>query len=360
MANFGTIVVFHPAGLSDTMLATPMAVALKQQFPGARLTWMSPSYLGELLLSFSPHIDDVVELDDITTRSQALAAIRRLSPDLLVNLSSFRFKPSFLESMFSAREMMTVLDFGPGKRAMLARMHAVDAYLSVLAPLQPELPKNPFPTIFPEALKESVVNPFFAEHFRADSPVVGIVPGVGADDTKKAWITDGWQYLASYLCRHMSMTPVLIGGESDSHICDELARQLGSQCLNLCGRYSLVETAALLKALALVVGGDCGIIHLAVAVDTPVVGLFGATSSMLRGPLGYKRFVIDQSKRCKCATLENCEGRLPGPGNCMRAIMLDEVLRKVQRVLGSDQPPPEEARSSQNWFWSEHSQDKGK
>lgn len=69
-------------------------------------------------------------------------------------------------------------------------------------------------------------------------------------------------------------------------------------------------------------------------MSTPVVGLYGATSAQLRGPYGAANFIVDQSKRCQCRPAPTCyNSGVAGPGECMRKIMLEEVIATVKTAL---------------------------
>lgn len=85
------------------------------------------------------------------------------------------------------------------------------------------------------------------------------------------------------------------------------------------------------------VAPDCGLLHLSVAVGTPVVGLYGATSSHNRGPCGYADLVIDRNDRCQCEGFHSCyNAGIAGPGDCMHKIMLEEVVAKLKVAINYD------------------------
>jgi ADP-heptose:LPS heptosyltransferase len=349
LPDFTNVVIFHPAGISETVFAMPMAAAIKLAWPAAIVTWVADERLKDLLISVCPSIDEVVEIAPNASARDREALIRKLQPDLLLNLTHEPITGGIkyaLASIFGGRKLLEIVA-GPQ-----LDVHAVDSYLDALSEVGIEKPASPFPTIFPEALREKMVQPLFEKYgLQFDEPMVGIFPGVGSNIGTKAWLTDGWCYLIANIKANVGARCILLGSEQDAAICKEIADQVDSSCVNLAGQLNLTELSALLKALALVIGSDCGALHLAVAADTPVIGLYGPTKSVERGPYRHDELTIDQSHRCECPGKSMCHHMLPGAGNCMRGIMLGEVMQKVYMVLGTEAEPPQPVRDSSNWFW---------
>lgn len=86
---------------------------------------------------------------------------------------------------------------------------------------------------------------------------------------------------------------IILAGTADDHaVCDTVAQAIGGGAVNLAGRTDIIELAAILKVCMLVVGNDSGGMHLAAAVGTPVVGIFGLTDPVLTAPLGPRSRVV--------------------------------------------------------------------
>jgi ADP-heptose:LPS heptosyltransferase len=134
-----------------------------------------------------------------------------------------------------------------------------------------------FPTLYPDAIAEKLVPQLVAAHNLPYGPLIGLVPGVGHLRPHRGWIFDGWVYLARYILDEYKHIPVLIGGPEDFELAQRINMEAGSRCINLCGQLQLDETAAILKCCDVVVSGDTGPAHIAVAVGTPVIGLYGPT-----------------------------------------------------------------------------------
>jgi heptosyltransferase III len=329
MHAFGNILIFHPSAIGDALLASPVAKTLKLNFPGATITYWNHESLRELLLGLCPSIDDYLDFSKETPLFALTKTVRQFKPDLFVDLSNSH-RGILMSHLISGKTLRYI------KRPVDERpiMHAVDNFMETILPVCDEIPKGFFPTIFPEALAAERLPKVLTTTKGELLPMIGIVPGVGKHRAHRAWLKDGWLYLLDAISKKGSQKAVLIGGEDEQELCALLERESHSTCQNLAGKLSLTETAALLKHCEVVISGDTGPAHLAVAVGTPVVGLYGPTYPERSGPYDYMNLVIDTSKKCGCIGAKSCSFTPYGdPGECMGKIMLAEILEKLDVVL---------------------------
>lgn len=211
----------------------------------------------------------------------------------------------------------------------LARRHAVrdfyEPFRTLLAlpddppPLLPTLHLNPSPQ-------------------KSPTPLVGLIPGVGGKRGNRAWFPE--QYTA-LIKKTLGETParfVLIGGPDEALLAHELAKIDPARIENTCGQGDILQTAHRLAQCHVVVGGDTGPLHLATAVGTPVIGLFGPTSLKRTGPVGPMRgetLLPQDDLPCWPCELPTC----PLTGNdhliCMKQITPDSVFAALRRQLDS-------------------------
>lgn len=357
MEIFSNVVIVTPIGISNTIFATPLAKAVKAASPASYISFVCEEKMRDLLITVCPSVDDVVDEAAFYGSGDHVKFLRSLKPDLVINLTRETLTRDFMSELTRVFTRQNKLLEVERPKLAPANEHMVDEFLSVLRQVGMVGPEQPFPTIFPEALKDTLVHEVFTENgLAAGEPVVGLVPGVGKGLSTKAWIGDGYKYLIDSIKQNLGLRCLLIGGEADADLCAQIASEPEADtCINLGGKVTLTEAAAVLKALPVVIGGDCGLIHIAVAASTPVIGLYGPTSPLKTGPYGQSELVIDVHARCHCNDIRVCQGALPGPGDCIRTIALPEVLERLYRVLNRDPQAelPLPARDSTNWFWSE-------
>jgi heptosyltransferase-1 len=314
------------------MLGTPVAATLRRHYLDARITYLTHEILGELICCCSAVSGTLVYRKDISLleqRNQLLGT----GADLIVDLAG-SFKSGLL-TVFSGAQVLHYRKQNPGALPM---QHAVDNFLATLEPLSLDVADPLFPTISPPDEKVALVRDKLAEAGARDRPLLGLVPGVGSLRPHRAWISEGWTYLAQTAPDFHGSVPVLVGGPEDAALCRSISEEAGPQCINLAGALSLVETAALLKLCRVVVSGDTGPAHLAVAVGTRVIGLYGPTFPARSGPYGCDDLLVDRSADCRCHDTKYCHYAgvpEPGPGECMRQIMLEEIAARLETLLSA-------------------------
>lgn len=328
--KLANILIFHAGAIGDVLLATPVARILKHNFPSSCLTYLVHPNLVDLL-KLSESVDAAIGFERNIGVIQQWVQLTNINADLIVDLTAS--SRSVLITAFAAAKVLRYQKQADGKFPI---QHAVDNFLATLKPLSLKSPETLFPTIIPSVETRQ----FVENHLRLagifGKKLVALVPGVGQHRPHRAWVSECWIYLAKRLLRNGEYVPVLVGGDDDLDLCKEIAEEVGDDCFNFAGALSLPHTATLLSNCQLVVSGDTGPAHLAVAVGTPVVGLYGPTFPMRSGPYGFDNFVVDHSTQCKCHYFKMCNFSgmpVPGPGDCMRQITLPEVLEKIDLVL---------------------------
>ncbi|MEI6892616.1 MAG: lipopolysaccharide heptosyltransferase II [Pontiella sp.] len=130
--------------------------------------------------------------------------------------------------------------------------------------------------------------------FPARGNYVVLMPGA-ARGASKMWPLDHFGKLARMLLDETELNLVFAGGGGDAAACEDLVSTLGERATSVAGKTSLPEWAALLKKARLAVANDSGGMHLAGAVGTPVVGIYGITDPNKTGPLAHRFKVVQNS-----------------------------------------------------------------
>ncbi len=331
MDDFRNILIFHPGAIGDVVLATPVAATLHRNFPQARVIYMTHRAVRELV-ACCIGVDDTLEY----RKDSGLIGQRRdllgTGADLIVDLAG-SFKSGLLTFVTGAR----VLRYRKQPPEATPIQHATSNFLATLDPLSLKPAERIFPTLSPPQETLEVVRGMLEAAGAGGRTPVGLVPGVGALRPHRAWIQDGWAFLAQAVRDFEGCAPVLVGGPEETALCQSISEEAQGACVNLAGSLSLVETAALLKLCKVVISGDTGPAHIAVGVGTKVVGLYGPTYPARSGPFGCEELLVDRSAACECHDAKVCHAigaPEPGPGQCMRQLMLEEIMAKLELVLG--------------------------
>lgn len=128
----------------------------------------------------------------------------------------------------------------------------------------------------------------------APAPRVGLMPGAARGPSKQ-WPAGHFIELGRRLCAENGCGIVVLGVTREAGLCEHVATSIGPAALNLAGKTSLAEWIAMLSLCDVVVANDSGGMHLAAAVGTPVVALYGITDPGKTGPLGRACRVLQNS-----------------------------------------------------------------
>jgi predicted lipopolysaccharide heptosyltransferase III len=155
----------------------------------------------------------------------------------------------------------------------------------------------------------------------------------------KSWPAARFAGLIDYIQGKLGITVVLLGSVADQETAEAILGRAETDCRSLVGRLTLLELAGLLRQAALLIGNDNGPMHIAAAMGTPVVGLFGPADPRIWGPAGQGHATLYKGVDCRSCFPGGC---WRGEQNCMRLIEFGEVIPVVERMLGT---PPERVES---------------
>jgi ADP-heptose:LPS heptosyltransferase len=146
----------------------------------------------------------------------------------------------------------------------------------------------------------------------------------------KAWPPERFAELADRLTSHYGCQVLIGGSNQDIAIAQQIRQMAKSNPIIMAGRTTIKQFAAIAKKSALFVGSDGGAMHIAAAVGTPVVALFGPSNPVEWGPRGGPVEVLYKGLDCRICFHPTCER---GERNCMRLITIDEVEPASKRLI---------------------------
>jgi ADP-heptose:LPS heptosyltransferase len=168
----------------------------------------------------------------------------------------------------------------------------------------------------------------------ADGPLIGLHASGGREI--KQWDQERFAEVARRLVTTVDATIVLTGAAADRPLVDRVKQHLPPErVVDVAGRVDLLTLAAILERLDLLITGDTGPMHLAVAVDTPVVAVFGPSDPARYGPRGpYDRVVRVDLPCAPCNRIRRpparCVGHVP---DCLALVTTDTVVTAARSVL---------------------------
>ncbi|MEW6076588.1 MAG: glycosyltransferase family 9 protein [Thermodesulfobacteriota bacterium] len=160
------------------------------------------------------------------------------------------------------------------------------------------------------------------------SPYAAVV--LGSSWVSKEWPVEGYSRLIQEMITTTPWNIVMVDTKEKYPMACDLEKRVNSaRLINLVGRTSILELAAVLKQAAIAVGPDCGSAHIAAAVGTPYVTIFGPTSPERTAPFGSEHLVVSANVPCAPCYKRKCPGKNM---ICMSAIQAEDVMRKIRQA----------------------------
>lgn len=331
--NIKKALFFKPGAIGDLLHALPALKAFRHTFPSAQITLVVSPGMESVIQG--PPVADCVLVFDKAKFKRSFAeligfgiALRNERYDLFVDLQpSLR---SLLVRML-ARPHATLVyrkqkKTGPGAR----RLHAAENFLETLRPLGVEGQVLEIDLPVTAAAREAAEAFLSRQGCDGARLLVALNCSVGAARPARNWFPERFAQLADRLIRELGAAIVFIGGPEDRELVKAVMSSMQEKAVTAAGALSVAESAALLARCACLVSSDTGPLHLATAVHTPVVGLYGSTDPKRTGPVGPGNRVLRKELPCVPCEQKECPS---GNRACMEAISVDEAFEAVRKVV---------------------------
>ncbi|MCS7309067.1 MAG: glycosyltransferase family 9 protein [Armatimonadetes bacterium] len=161
------------------------------------------------------------------------------------------------------------------------------------------------------------------------APLVGVHPS--ASRPHRQWFPDRFAQVCDALSVRGAQC-VVLGGPGDKQLVEEILRHCRSQPLVLTGRLTVLQLAALMPCLRLLITADSGPMHIAAAMGTKVVALYGLSDPAYTGPFGEGHVIIRYNEPCVGCTAERCLH----DRECMKRISVEEVVNAAMRYVAAE------------------------
>lgn len=155
-----------------------------------------------------------------------------------------------------------------------------------------------------------------------------LLPGAARGSSKR-WPAASFIEVGRGLRDELACRVAVLGSSEEADICGYVAASIGTNAISLAGRTSLPELAAVMSLCAIIVANDSGGMHLASAVDAPVVALFGGTDPDRTGPLNARAVILQAVGKGR----RNIARRSRAAGRALRSLTPDQVLAAARRII---------------------------
>jgi ADP-heptose:LPS heptosyltransferase len=344
------ILIVRAGAIGDTLMATPLVRAVRQAYPECHLAFLCSAAAHDVV-RYNPHINQTIPIAYrhlptwlSSEKSRIHHTLRSLDLDWALVLESH---PSFIDLVrkggaqriiaYSGDEHVEGFEparFDPGK-------HSIENHLELASPLRLRLVEFQMElNNQPETIK-TVTERLQTAGIRPGDCLVGVHAGWGGrtrtpNQTRlRSWPPDRFAEVVRWLVEERGARVVLTGSTDDRPLTRYIARAAGVPCLDLAGQLSLLELAALIGRLKAYLTVDTGPAHMAAALSTPLVTLWGPGIFEQTAPVSPGNPPHILYHRVHCApcygtpAMKTCKNNI-----CMKEIQVQEVKGALEKILG--------------------------
>lgn len=335
------ILIIKLSSLGDVIHALPVPEALKTVYPSARVSFLVNREYGDLLIG-NPRIDEIFLFERkikggffkaISSNLKLLKILRSRGFDLVIDLQGL-LRSGLIAWFSRSKNIVGFENSREGSRFFYnhkisvpdQNIHAVDRYL--LFPKSMGWNEKPKFIIKLHKNNELFIEDFIrAEKLKTFLPIIAIQPM--ARWPTKEWSHKNFARLGNLIQKSKEYQVVFLGSKEELSEIKEIVRLMEEPPVIATGKLSLKQLAAFLKKCALLVTNDSGPMHLAVALNVPVLALFGATDFRRTGPYQMENHVISKNVECSPCLKRTCLNHA-FPMECMERITPEEVFEKIK------------------------------
>lgn len=326
--------------VGDAVMSTPAIQSLRHSFPDAEISILTKPWTAAIF-QHNPHIDNIL-IYNAHGRHRGIKGILRLSKDIRKQKfdMAFLIQNAFEAALISWLAAIPVrLGYDTDARKALLthavhrkpeykKRHQIDYYLEILS--NAGLPVNGGRLVYTVTREETR----YAQEMLSRSQIsgktkwVGINPGA-AFGTAKRWFPERFADVCNQLRKLDDIRVMIFGAPGEEDIGKTIREHIGKDCIDLTGKTTLRQAAALIRACDAFITNDSGLMHIAAALDVPQIALFGPTNHLTTSPASSNSTIIRHPVSCSPCMKPHC----PTDHRCMKEITVAQVVESAQRLL---------------------------
>ena len=344
------VLIVRAGAIGDTLMATPLVRAVRRTFPQCHLVFLCSATAFDAV-RYNPHIDQAIPVAFrhlpawlSSEKTRILRALRDLALDWAVVLESH---PSFIDlaRKCGARRIIAYSGdenpegFEPAR--FEPKKHSIENHLQAASPLGLRPDGLWMELNYQPEADETVARRLERAGVKDDDCLVGVHAGWGGRTRTpgqvklRSWLPERFAEVIRWLVKERGARVALTGAAADRPLVRYLARVAEVPCLDLAGELSLAELAALIHRMNAYLTVDSGPAHMAAALGTSLVTLWGPAILEQTAPVSPGNPPRILRHRVHCAPcygtplMKTCRDNI-----CMKEIQVEEVQRALGEVLG--------------------------
>jgi len=326
------ILLIRLSSLGDIVLTTPAIRAVRAHFPDAYIAMLVAKQSAEILRE-NPHLDEIITFDRLAKdkdTGEMLRMSRLLRERKFTIAIDFqrKFRTEMLMYFSGAAERIGKGRFCTVRVPEQGSKHATTHYFDLLHAAGIPAEDQRLELFLAESEQLDVAQRFDAAGVNDGQLKVGFFPGAGWK--LREWMPERFAAIGDRLVENFNANVLIFGGPKEAELVQTVANLMNARAIPFAGNLQVRELAACLEKCDLFLTNDTGPMHIAAAVGTPTVSLFGPGNHIRFQPLGALHQTIRHAVPCSpCKQFtDKCKDNI-----CMKGIGVDEVWESVSRTL---------------------------
>ena len=329
--------------IGDVILSTPAIRAIRDAYPESYIAFMVRPYAAEVVEG-NPYLNEIIIYDkegeqkDLFGNLKFIQLLRKENFDLAIILHP-TIRTHIVTSLAGIpirvgydRKWGFLLTKRIPHGKQFGLKHEIDYTLNILEYIGVKAKDKTLYVPLKERSERKIDGLFAASGVKKDDTVIAI--NSGASCISKRWGQKQFAKVGELLMNKYGAKIIIICGPKDKPFGDKVASLLKENCINLSGKTSVSDVASVLKRSRLFISNDSGPVHIACAVGTPAIAIFGRSDRGLSperwGPSGNKDIILHKYVGCKVCLAHNCKISF----KCLEAITVEEVVAAASKILG--------------------------
>ncbi|MDD5428227.1 MAG: lipopolysaccharide heptosyltransferase II [Candidatus Omnitrophica bacterium] len=329
--------------IGDVLLSTPVIKAVREVCPDGYIAFMARRHAYDILAG-NPYLDEIIIYEKegrdkgLLKNIKFIRSLRRKRFDIALVLHPTKRTHLLMalagipETVGYNKKWGFLLTTRIPHTKQYGLKHEIDYVLDILRYTGLE-PKDRTLYMPVNSVSERNVDSIFEENgIKKGDLCIAINPG--ASCVSKRWGVEKFAKAAAALAEKYKAKVIITAGADDKKLGDKISSLLHDNCLNLSGRTSVADVASVLRRVKLFVSNDSGPVHIACAVGTPVIAIFGRSDRGLSpgrwGPVGNRDIILHKDVGCVECLAHNCRKGF----KCLEAVTVAEVLQAADKILG--------------------------
>jgi heptosyltransferase II len=324
--------------IGDAVMTIPASRKLRALFPEANITLQTRPWAEEIFRQtglFDEIITPESLLDQVRTLRARKFDIAVVFPNSFSSALSARLGGAKRTFGYDAERRSLLLTDPVNTPVWKNTRHEVFYYLELVDKVEEAffgritIPEDVEPRIFvSDEHRQAARKALLDAGVRSDVPVIALAPGSTNSEAKR-WHPESFARLNDLLQSELGAQVILVGAKSEADISRRVSSVAKYAPVDLTGTTDLTSATAILGEIDLLVSNDMGLAHLAPAVGTNTIVIFGPTNQLTTRPLSEKAAIVSANVECSPCMLRHC----PIDHRCMTRVSVDEVFAAAKQKL---------------------------